>query len=203
MTARGVFPGSFNPPTVAHLAIATAAREQYELETVHLVVSRRALAKEGVEHPHFDDRVDVIRRSVEALRWLDVVVTEAQLLVDIARGYDLLIIGADKWSQIQEPHWYGTPAARDRALAGLPPTAIVPRRGHPHPHDRELRLDDATTGRRVLHAGPGRGDRSHGTSRPPVRARDRGLDRPGPLRPHQPADPPRLVVTETHITGLE
>jgi len=144
MTARGVFPGSFNPPTVAHLAIAEAARTQHRLTSIDLVVSRRALAKEHVEHPGFDDRIEVIRRSIEPFAWLGVVVTESRLLVDIARGYDLLIVGADKWTQIHESHWYDTAEARDRALAALPPTAIVPRLGHTHPPNRELALDDAT-----------------------------------------------------------
>lgn len=144
MAARGVFPGSFNPPTVAHLAIAEAARDQHDLTAVDLVVSRRALAKEEVEHPRFEDRIEVIRRSIEDFRWLEVVVTEAQLLVDIARGYDLLIVGADKWSQIHEHHWYETPNARDRALEALPETAVVPRLGHDHPAHRDLSLDDAT-----------------------------------------------------------
>ncbi|MDH3301812.1 MAG: hypothetical protein OES24_15040 [Acidimicrobiia bacterium] len=144
MAARGVFPGSFNPPTVAHLAIARAARDRHGLDAVDLVVSRRSLAKEEVEHPRFDDRIEVIRRSIESHSWLDVVVTEAQLLVDIARGYDLLIVGADKWAQIRELKWYDTPEARDLALAELPPTAIVPRHGYTHPNDRVLDLDDST-----------------------------------------------------------
>ncbi len=144
MTARGVFPGSFNPPTVAHLAIAAAARDQHGLARIDLVVSRHSLAKEEVEHPHFDDRIEIIRRCVEAHSWLSVVVTDAQLLVDIARGYDLLIVGADKWAQIHEPRWYDTPEARDRALAALPPTAVVPRLGHTHPPERTLALDDTT-----------------------------------------------------------
>lgn len=146
MSARGVFPGSFNPPTVAHLAIAEAAREQHRLAHVDLVVSRRALAKEQIEHPRFKDRIEVIRRSVARHRWIDVVVTDAQLLVDIARGYDLLIVGADKWAQIQELRWYETPEQRDQALAELPPAAIVPRLGHPIPPNGVLELDDATMG---------------------------------------------------------
>ncbi len=141
---RGAFPGSFNPPTVAHLAIAEAARTQHGLDTVDLVVSRRALAKEEVEHPRFEHRVEIVRRSIAAYPWLDLVVTEAQLLVDIARGYDLLIVGADKWAQIHEPRWYASPEARRRALRLLPPTTIVPRSGHSHPDDLALALDDAT-----------------------------------------------------------
>ncbi len=144
MAARGVFPGSFNPPTVAHLAIAEAARIQHRLATVDFVVSRRALAKETVEHPRFVDRIAVLQEVVRPHGWLRVVVTDAQLLVDIARGYDLLVIGADKWTQIQEPDWYESVEARDEALAALPPTAIVPRSGHEHPGEQALDLDDHT-----------------------------------------------------------
>ena len=44
----GVYPGSFNPPTTAHLAIAEAARTHHRLDRVVLSVSRSALAKEDV-----------------------------------------------------------------------------------------------------------------------------------------------------------
>ena len=51
MTARataagpvGAYPGTFNPPTRAHLAVAAAAREQCGLARVDLVVSVRSLA---------------------------------------------------------------------------------------------------------------------------------------------------------------
>ena len=57
MSRRGVYPGSFNPPTIAHLAIAQAARDQCGLDRVDLVVSRVALAKEDVRDPPFDDRI--------------------------------------------------------------------------------------------------------------------------------------------------
>ena len=52
----GVYPGSFNPPTLAHLAIARAALAAHRLDRVDLSVSRTALAKEHVDHPEFDDR---------------------------------------------------------------------------------------------------------------------------------------------------
>ncbi len=144
MAARAVFPGSFNPPTVAHLAIARAARIQFEVDHLDLVISRRSLAKEDVDHPRFQHRIDVIKQTVEPFSWIGVVVTKTQLLVDIARGYDLLVVGADKWRQIHQAEWYDSLDARDRALADLPSTAVVPRQGHPHPGRRTLQLDDAT-----------------------------------------------------------
>ncbi len=130
MRARrtGVYPGSFNPPTVAHLAIAEAAREQRDLDHVLLVLSQRALAKEHVEHPRFAHRLAVVTESVAHLDWLDVIATDHQLLVDIAEGHHVLILGADKWEQINDPVWYSNSASeRDEAIARLPELAIAPR----------------------------------------------------------------------------
>ena len=132
--AVGCFPGSFNPPTLAHLAIARAAVEACGLERVDLVVSRVALAKEHVVHPPFEERVAVLTDVVAARSpWLGLVVSDAQLLVDLSAGYDLLVLGADKWDQVLDPRFYGgSAAARDAAVAALPPVAVVPRPGHEH-----------------------------------------------------------------------
>jgi hypothetical protein len=124
----GVYPGSFNPPTLAHLAIADAARRRYRLERVDLVVSRRALEKEHVERPLLSHRLEVLEAVCRRLRWLGARTTEAQLLVDIAEGYDVLVLGADKWHQVLDPRYYGgSEAARDAAVARLPALAIAPR----------------------------------------------------------------------------
>lgn len=128
MGTAGVYPGSFNPPTTAHLAIAEAARGQHRLDRVVLSVSRSALAKEDVDHPRFEHRIEVLEASVATIDWLSIQVTEQQLLADVAEGYDVLIVGADKWWQIQDPTWYGgDPAARDAAMNRLPTLAIVAR----------------------------------------------------------------------------
>lgn len=130
----GCYPGSFNPPTLAHLAIAEAAREAAALDRVDLVVSRVALAKEHVVVPAFDDRIAVLRNLVKARSsWLGLVVTDDQLLVDVSCGYDVLILGADKWAQVLDPSFYGgSESARDAAVASLPPVAVAPRPGHEH-----------------------------------------------------------------------
>lgn len=122
-----VYPGSFNPPTTAHLAVSEAVRAQHAIDRVVWSISEVALAKETVEHPKFEHRVSVMQEVAAAVDWLEVVVTSAQLMVDIADGFDLLVMGADKWAQINEPHWYGGLAQRDRAMAALPPVAIAPR----------------------------------------------------------------------------
>lgn len=127
MTRRGVYPGSFNPPTVAHLAVALAAAEQRSLDRVVLMVSRRALAKETVEHPRLNHRLDVLQEAVSHLDWLSVSVTDRQLLADVAEGFDVLIMGADKWDQIQQPQWYENEEHRIQSLARLPELAVAPR----------------------------------------------------------------------------
>ncbi|MDH4148476.1 MAG: hypothetical protein OEY23_25255 [Acidimicrobiia bacterium] len=139
---RGVYPGSFNPPTTAHLAIAEAARSTHRLARVDLVMSKRALDKEHVERPTLEHRLSVLRDIAAGRPWLGVVVTEHQLLVDIADGYDVLVVGADKWGQLLDPRYYGSIGARDDALARLPTIAVAPRPPHPAPAELLLDVDD-------------------------------------------------------------
>lgn len=143
MTARvGVYPGSFNPPTIAHLALSEAARDQHRLDRVTWSISRTALAKETIDHPVFEHRLDVLHQVAADVPWLEIVVTEAQLLVEIADGFDLVIMGADKWVQINEPHWYGGEDARDEAIAALPDVAVAPRPPHDVPANLLLRTEE-------------------------------------------------------------
>jgi nicotinic acid mononucleotide adenylyltransferase len=137
--ALGVYPGSFNPPTVAHLAIAEAAWRQLGLERVDLAVSRTALGKEEVERPLLAHRLEVLESVAATRPWLGVQVVDAQLVVDLAAGYDVVVMGADKWAQVFDPGWYGgSEAARDLAVARLPRLAVVARPGVPLPEAEAL-----------------------------------------------------------------
>ncbi len=130
---RGAYPGSFNPPTVAHLAIAEAARRQLGLDRVDLVVSRDALGKHAEGLVPLADRLAVLEAVAASRAWLGVRVTDDRLVADIAQGYDAIVLGADKWSQVLDPAWYdGSASARDAALARLPDVALAPRAGHDH-----------------------------------------------------------------------
>ncbi len=141
---RAVYPGSFNPPTVAHLHIARAALDLCGLDRVDLAVSRRALGKEDVDRPRFDERLHVLEQVVAGRGWLGLVVTNAQLLVDIAAGYDAVVMGADKWAQVNDPVFYGGCSnARDDAVARLPRPIVVPRPPHPTPAAYALEVDPA------------------------------------------------------------
>lgn len=132
MVVRAAFPGSFNPPTVAHLTIAEAAWRQCGVDRVDLVLSLRAIDKEDVR-PSVDERAGVLRTVAESRPWLGVVVTEHRLLADIADGYDVLVLGADKWEQVLDPAYYDSIGDMHAAVARLPHLAVAARRDHTLP----------------------------------------------------------------------
>ena len=85
--------------------------------------------------------------------------TEARLLADVAEGYDVVVMGADKWAQVVDPAWYGgSEAARDAAVARLPARARGPPAGWPvpvgvevlhlHPDHLDVSSTAAVAGRR-------------------------------------------------------
>ena len=128
--AVGCYPGSFNPPTIAHLAVADAARRHAGLDRVDLVLSREALGKPVAGVPPVEHRRAVLVAVAASRPWLGVVVTGARLIADIAAGYDAVVLGADKWAQVLDPAWYaGSTAARDAAVAALPRVLVAPRDG--------------------------------------------------------------------------
>lgn len=130
---RGCYPGSFDPLTVGHLAVADAAFAQCHLDGLDLVISEVALGKSSHHHP-LEERVALIERTTLDRPWLRVVVTHHRLLADIAEGYDVLVVGADKWVQVLDPAFYGSVELRDEALARLPATvAWAPRGDLPAP----------------------------------------------------------------------
>ena len=128
---RGVYPGSFDPPTVAHVAIAEAAVRVAALDTLDFAISRVALGKVAAAQRPLESRLQALERLTASRPWMHVVVTDAQLITDIASGYAVVVMGADKWAQMRDPQWYpGGAAERDDALASLPRVLVAPRPGH-------------------------------------------------------------------------
>ena len=123
----GAYPGTFDPPTVAHLAIAVAAREQCELDAVDLIVNSTPLGKGEVRS--LEARVEMLGAVAATRPWLRVVVSDRLHLADIAEGYDVLVLGADKWAQVLDVAFYESEAERDDAVSRLPQLAVAPRQG--------------------------------------------------------------------------
>lgn len=143
-TTVGVYPGSFDPLTIAHLAIAEAAVRSAHLDRIDLALSSVALGKEHLAHSSVEARAAAIRRAARSRRWLDVAITDAQLIADIASGYDVVVMGADKWEQVRDPAWYGGDAtARDAALDSLPRVLVARRPGFDVVGAEELDVDPA------------------------------------------------------------
>ena len=139
----GVYPGSFNPPTKAHLEIALAAVSQHSLKRLDFALSLSPLGKAEVEVPSFAHRLEVVEQSLLEHESLAVVVTEEQLISDIADGYDVVVMGADKWHQVNDPAWYNDDRqARDRAVDRLPTVALAPRPPHVIPAALQLPVSD-------------------------------------------------------------
>ena len=124
----GAYPGTFDPPTVAHLAIAEAAWSQGGLDRVELVVCGSPLGKKDAGVAPLETRLDLLAAVCESRPWLTVAVSESELICDIAERYDAVVMGADKWAQVVDPGWYGgSSAERDAAVARLPRVLLAPR----------------------------------------------------------------------------
>jgi hypothetical protein len=145
------FPGSFDPLTVAHVAIADAAFEQLELARLDMVLSAVALDKEHGGHAPVGERAALIGAVARDGRpWLHARVTSDRLIADIATGYDACVMGADKWHQLFDPAYYdGSITARDAALARLPLLAVAPRGDLPLPGGSAVILDLAAEHQQV------------------------------------------------------
>lgn len=130
---RAVYPGSFDPPTIAHVHLARTALSQLDLHRVDFAISAMTLGKDDSRLTPIEERVDELERIIDGDPRLGVVTTVDSLLADIAEGYDVVILGADKWHQVLDPVWYGDRDARDAALRRLPRVALAPRPPWPMP----------------------------------------------------------------------
>ena len=129
----GVYPGSFDPLTIAHLHVAETAVHQCGLVRVDLSISTVTLGKDDDRLTPIEDRLSRISTLALQRPWLGARRTPARLLADIADGYDVVVVGADKWHQLLDPGWYASPDARLEALARLPIVAVAPRPPWPRP----------------------------------------------------------------------
>lgn len=132
----GALPGSFNPLTRAHLALAHAARRAYGLDAIVFVLSRRTINKEVVSGASLADRLLVLQEQCRAEPWLGVVATNRGLYVEHAAVLRELfpqvewlafLVGYDKIVQILDPRYYQDRDAALRELCALASLLVAPR----------------------------------------------------------------------------
>lgn len=142
-----VFPGSFNPPTNAHLAMLEQAQRyarQHASMLVYAAISKHTIDKETVERPLLLDRVilldDVLRHHLPETGTMlfnrGLYVEQAQAVhnafPDVRRI--LFLMGFDKVVQIFDPHYYTDRDAALRELFALAELLVAPR-GNGGPDD--------------------------------------------------------------------
>ncbi|NNE94835.1 MAG: hypothetical protein HKN24_02290 [Acidimicrobiales bacterium] len=127
---------------MAHLDLSEAVREQRHVDMVVWTLSTDALGKRAQAGPTVEQRRAVLEEIARDYPWLEVQVTDAQLISDIAIGFDVVVMGADKWDQINDPIWYPSATARDEAIAALPEVAVAPRPPHPLPSEHAVRFEN-------------------------------------------------------------
>ena len=139
-----VFPGSFNPPTIAHIALLKQARrfsqqtQQNDHQTyLYAAISKHIVDKEKVERPLLVDRIDlltqVLHRRVENA---GILLFNRGLYVEQAEAVHasfprvkrlLFLIGFDKIVQILDPHYYDDRNASLKTLFSMSELLVAPR----------------------------------------------------------------------------
>lgn len=124
-----VFPGSFNPPTNAHLALLKQARlfaQKHSATSLYAAISKRIVDKETVERPTLLDRIDLLDTVLHSyLQDTGIMLFNRGLYVEQAQAvcasfpqvqHLFFLLGFDKIVQIFDPHYYED---RNASLVGL------------------------------------------------------------------------------------
>ena len=140
-----VFPGSFNPPTTAHLALLKQARHFARLEAVggrgsmqlYAALSKHIVDKETVERPLLLDRILLLENLLRRrFPHAGILLFNRGLYVEQAQAVRtafpqvrrlLFLMGFDKVVQILDPHYYEDRAAALHDLFALAELLVVPR----------------------------------------------------------------------------
>lgn len=135
-----IFPGSFNPPTTAHLAMLKQARHFAYLHghmKVYAAISKHIVDKEAVERPLLVDRIVLLDTVLRHhLRHTGIMLFNRGLYVEQAEAVRTyfpkvtelyFLIGFDKIVQILDPRYYEDRDAALRELFALAELLVAPR----------------------------------------------------------------------------
>ena len=132
----GVFAGSFNPLTRAHVTLVNAALRSARLDVVIWACAAISVDKERVERAALVDRLAQMRAFVAGRRRDTVALLNRGLYVDEARTIRTLLapaaeltllVGYDKIVQIFDPKYYEDRDAALRELFALARLLVAPR----------------------------------------------------------------------------
>ena len=133
----GLLAGTFNPLTLAHVAVATAGHRA-GCERVVLALAPVSLDKERVERAHPVDRLDWVRTWARGQPWAVVAVSSRPLLVDMAESLGrltgaevALLVGTDKAVQLFDPRYYDDLESALERLARSASLLVAERAGSP------------------------------------------------------------------------
>jgi len=130
----GLLPAAFNPPTLAHLALARAAAGQHELDQVVLVLPAN-LPHKGFEDADFEERTAMLAGAVEDADGVTAAVCRGGLFHEVAAEFQALpgeleialIAGRDAAERIVGWDYGDGPSIREQ-LAGFE-LLVAPRNG--------------------------------------------------------------------------
>lgn len=132
----GVFAGSFNPLTRAHVALVNAALRSAQLDVVIWACAAVSVDKERVERAALVDRLAQMRAFVAGRRRDALALLNRGLYVDEAKTIRTLLsptaeltllVGYDKIVQIFDPRYYDDRDAALRELFSLARLLVAPR----------------------------------------------------------------------------
>lgn len=137
-----VFPGSFNPPTNAHLALLEQARQYAHTHLsvpthLYAAISKRIVDKERVERPLLLDRILLLETVLQHhLPDTGILLFNRGLYVEQAEAVYasfpevkklFFLMGLDKIVQILDPHYYDDRDVALRELFKLAELLVAPR----------------------------------------------------------------------------
>lgn len=121
----GIFSGSFNPPTIAHLELARCAKESFNLDRMFFTLSAVTVDKERIEGLMLEDRLLLLELLAAELDWAAVAIVNRGLYFEQARAFRSLlgknarisfVAGMDKLIQIFDARYYQDREAALRTL---------------------------------------------------------------------------------------
>jgi nicotinamide-nucleotide adenylyltransferase len=131
----GLFAGSYNPVTLAHVALAEAARSQAKLDLLAWTMAEVTVDKERVTRAALPDRLAQLlalalpRHDAVVLMNRGLYVDQAHVLrcLTSAGTRLFILVGYDKIVQILDPRYYADREAALTELFGLAELLVAPR----------------------------------------------------------------------------